>query len=104
MKALAVLILAVSVCAAQTNGTISGKVEDPSKAPVSDARVTVKSLETGSVRTAMTDGAGNYKVLEVPLGPQEVRFEKAGFKPVVRSGVNLTVGENAVVNAQLEVG
>ena len=38
------------------------------------------------------------------LGAQEVRVEKAAFKPMVRSGINLAVGQNAVVNFQLELG
>ena len=38
------------------------------------------------------------------LGEQEVRVEKTSFKPVVRSGVHLVVGQEAVVNVQLELG
>ena len=38
------------------------------------------------------------------MGPQEVRAEKTGFKAAVRTGVNLAVGQEAVVNLRLEVG
>ncbi len=40
----------------------------------------------------------------LPLGPQEVKAEKKGFKSVVRTGINLEVGQEAVVNLRLEVG
>jgi len=33
-----------------------------------------------------------------------VRAEKTGFKTAVRKGVNLEVGQEAVVNLRLEVG
>jgi hypothetical protein len=89
---------------AQVTAAISGTVADPSGAGVSGAMVTVKSVETGAARATTTDSAGHYTVLSLPLGPQEVKAEKAGFKSVVRTGIDLVVGQEAVVNLQLEVG
>lgn len=89
---------------AQVGAAISGTVEDPSGGAVSDATVTVKSLETGATRTAITDAAGNFRLLSLPLGPQEVRAEKKGFKAILRTGINLQVGQEAIVNLQLELG
>jgi hypothetical protein len=83
---------------------ISGTVEDATGAAVGGATVTVSSLETGATRTVMTDEAGNFRVLQLPLGPQEVRAEKQGFKAEIRRGVNLAVGQEAVVNLRIEVG
>ena len=42
----------------------------------------MKSLETGASRTVSTDESGDYTVLGLPLGPQEVKAEKPGFKTV----------------------
>jgi hypothetical protein len=89
---------------AQVTAAISGKVEDASGAAVGGAMVTVKSLETGAARTVTTDETGNYRVLSLPLGVQEVRAEKAGFRAAVRTGVSLLVGQEAVVNLKLDVG
>jgi hypothetical protein len=89
---------------AQVNAEISGRVEDASAAGLSGATVTVKSLETGITRSVTTDAVGNYEVLSLPLGPQEVRAEKQGFKAAVRTGINLQVGQDATVNLQLEIG
>ena len=69
-----------------------------------DATITVKSQETGATRTVTTDDAGNYRVLSLPLGPQELKAEKQGFKSVVRTGISLEVGQEAVVNFRLELG
>ncbi|HWC98351.1 MAG TPA: carboxypeptidase regulatory-like domain-containing protein [Candidatus Sulfopaludibacter sp.] len=84
--------------------SITGTVEDASHSPVRGATVTVKSLETGATRTVVTNDSGQYTVPSLHLGPQEVKIEKPGFHAVVRSGVTLGVGQEAVVNAQLEVG
>ena len=89
---------------AQVAAAMSGKVDDPSGGPVRGANVTVKSQETGAIRTVITDDMGNYRVLSLPVGPQEVKAEQRGFKAAVRTGINLTVGQEAVVNLQLEVG
>jgi Carboxypeptidase regulatory-like domain/TonB-dependent Receptor Plug Domain len=89
---------------AQVTGSITGKVEDASGAAVSSATITVKSLETGATRTTTTDENGNFNVPLVPIGAQELRAEKKGFKAAVRTGIDLEVGQQAVVNFHLEVG
>jgi hypothetical protein len=101
-----ILLLAAGMPAAwaQVSSAISGKIEDPSGAAISAATVTVKSLETGATRTMTTDESGNYKILSLPVGPQEIKVEKAGFKTAVRLGINLVVEQEAVVNFRLEVG
>jgi hypothetical protein len=86
------------------SASISGRVEDPSGSPIAGATVTVKSLETGASRTTATNADGNYKVLSLPLGPQEVKAEKPGFKAALRSGIDLRIGQEAVANLRLEVG
>ncbi len=101
---------ALAICAgmlplrAQVTAAISGTVADPTGAGVSGATVTVKSLETGATRVTTTDSAGHYTILSLPLGPQQVKAEKTGFKSVVRTGIDLVVGQEAVVNLQLSVG
>src|SRR5262249_36654550 len=79
-------------------------IADATGAPVASANVTVKSLETGAKRVVTTDENGVYRALSLPVGPQEIRAEKAGFKAAVRLGIDLAVGQQAVVNLQLEVG
>jgi len=95
------LVLAFLVSAAsgwaQVAGAISGTVEDASGAAMSGVTVTVKSLEIGTERIVTTDEAGNYTVLSLPVGLQEVKAKKKGFKTAVRTGINLSVGQRAVV-------
>ncbi len=100
---LAILAFAASA-RGQVGGVISGRVEDSSAAGVGNAKVTVKSLETGASRVAETTPEGYFRLPALPLGEQEVRIEKDSFKPVVRKGIHLAVGQDAVVNVSLELG
>ena len=103
MLALSILLTS-QYARAQATAAVSGTVEDSSGAPVSGASVSVKSLETGATRLVATDKAGNFTVTSVPLGEQEIKAEKNGFKAAIRSGIDLAVGQDAVVNFRLELG
>ncbi|HEY2843262.1 MAG TPA: TonB-dependent receptor, partial [Bryobacteraceae bacterium] len=89
---------------AQVTGVLSGRVIDATDAGIPGATVTVKTIETGATRTATTDESGAYRVVAVPVGPQEVRAEKTGFKAAVRLGINLAVAQEAVADLRMDVG
>jgi len=89
---------------AQVTGALSGRVLDATDAGIPGATITVKSVETGATRSATTDESGTYRIVSLPVGPQEVRAEKTGFKAAVRLGINLAVGQEAVANLRLEMG
>jgi len=72
--------------------------------PVGGASVTIKSLDTGATRVVTSEEDGKFRVLSLPVGQQEVKVEKTGFKVAVRTGINLVVGQEAVLTFQLEVG
>src|SRR5215469_1468563 len=89
---------------AQVNGSLTGRVEDASGAGVPQAIVAATDQETGVTRTVTSDESGNYRVLSLPVGRYEIKAEKTGFKAAVQSGINLVVGQQAVVNLKMEVG
>jgi carboxypeptidase family protein len=89
---------------AQVSASIAGRIEDASGAAVPETAVAVTSQETGVTRTVTADAAGDYRVLSLPVGRYEIKAEKAGFKAAVQTGINLVVGQQAVVNLRLEVG
>jgi carboxypeptidase family protein len=99
-----VSVVGVTVAMAQVTGSIRGRVADPSGARIPGAAVTVTSLETGVARTVTADEAGNYRVLSLPVGRYAVRAEKTGFKAEVQTGIDLVVGQEAVLNLKLEMG
>jgi hypothetical protein len=89
---------------AQVSASIKGTVTDPSGAPVPSADVKTKNIETGAIRSGVTDDAGRYLVLSLPVGEYEIRVAKAGFQDAIRGGIHLVVGEEASVDLQLQVG
>jgi hypothetical protein len=101
---LSLAVLATVTATAQVGASISGTVQDESGSAVSGATVTVKTLETGASRSVTTDAQGNYKVLALPLGAQELKAGKTGFKTALRTGINLRIGQEAIVNLRLQVG
>lgn len=101
-------LLALGLCApkasAQVSAAISGMVTDATRAAVPAASVTAKDIETGAERKTMTDATGVYQLLALVVGQYEVRVTKEGFQGVVRVGIHLVVGQQAVVDVRLQVG
>jgi hypothetical protein len=88
----------------RTSATVSGTVKDPGGAVVQGATVIIKNVDTGLQRRLSTDASGFYRADGVPLGQYEVRAEHEGFNAEVRSGLTLTVAQDAVVDFNLTVG
>src|SRR5947199_9900672 len=84
--------------------TILGVVKDTSGALVPGVSITVKHTETGLTRTATSSESGDYNVPLLPVGAYEITTAMPGFKQQIRSGINLIVGQQAVINLTLEVG
>ncbi|MBI2821439.1 MAG: TonB-dependent receptor [Acidobacteria bacterium] len=90
---------------AQTaNATILGSARDESGALLPGVEIMVKSVERGTTRTAITGDEGRYRVAELTPGDYEVSASLTGFRTAVRSGLRLTVGQQAVVDLVLVVG
>src|SRR5712692_1654691 len=102
---IALIALGTGLVFAQgSTATIIGTVRDASGAVLPAATITVKHLETGLTRTDEADSTGNYSIPSLPVGPYEVTAEKMGFRREVRRGIDLVVGQEAVVNLNLQVG
>ncbi len=98
------LLVASSTLAQLPTATILGTVKDASGAVVPGANVTARNIDNGSTRTVPTEGDGSYRLSAMPIGHYEIRVEHEGFQAEVRSGLELTVGLEAVVNVILQVG
>src|SRR5262249_21572362 len=55
-------------------------------------------------RTVVTDGQGNYKLVDLRPGTYVVTFTLPGFTTMKREGIELSAGFTATVNADLKVG
>ncbi|PYR61541.1 MAG: hypothetical protein DMF91_09540 [Acidobacteria bacterium] len=93
------------VAAAQgTTGSISGFVTDATHAAVPGATVTVRHVETDQKRVVVTDAGGRYRAQALSPGKYELTVELQGFRTTQHSDLSLSVGQDAVVNVQLELG
>ncbi len=90
--------------AQSSTGSISGTVTDQNNAVVLGATVVAKNTETGFVRSAVTNSSGLYRLTDIPSGPYEIRIEAAGFKKHTHRDITLDVGQNATIDAALELG
>jgi hypothetical protein len=87
-----------------TTGTISGTVTDVSGGAIPGAQVVVLNEETGVARTVFSNAVGRYSAPQLSLGRFRVTATNEGFQAEARTGIVLTVGREAVVNFQLQVG
>jgi hypothetical protein len=98
------LFAVVASLRAQVTASIMGVISDPSGARVPSAMVALKNVETGVIRTTVSDDAGRYQMLALPVGEYEMRVSKAGFQEQIRTGIHLAVGQEAGVDVALQVG
>ena len=93
--------------AAQTalSGAIAGEVKDTTGALLPG--VTVEAASPAlieKVRTAVTDAAGRYQIVELRPGPYTVTFSLQGFNSLRREGIELSAGFTANVSVDMQVG
>src|SRR5688572_12811972 len=85
--------------------TIAGVVRDESGAMLPGVTIEVSSPALiEKVRSAATDGAGQYRILNLSPGVYTVTFTLPGFNTFIREGIELTGNFTATINADLKVG
>jgi hypothetical protein len=98
------LAASLSVRAQVAGGTLSGTVTDKSGGVIPSAQIAIRNVATGLVRNNATDSAGFYTAPNLLSGTYEMTISSTGFATQVRTGINLTVGSQRVLNISMEVG
>ena len=99
----AAVLLVPSVSSAQV--AISGVVKDSTGAVMPGVTVEASSPALiEKMRSVVTDGSGQYKIVDLSPGTYQVSFTLSGFKTVKRDGVLLEGVFTAQVNVDLQVG
>jgi len=101
---LALTLMSAEVYGQVTTGTILGTVTDASGGVVPGSTVTIRNIETGISRSLTTNAAGRYVAPQLPLGRYEVTAEATGFQTFTRSGIEISVGRQAMVDFSMRVG
>lgn len=101
---LATLLFATTAYAQSTTGTILGTVTDASGGVLPGATVTITNTGTGLTRIIPTSSDGAFLAPALPSGTYQVDVTLEGFKSFSQDGIRLEVGQNARVDAHLELG
>ena len=90
---------------AQDEAGIAGTVVDDVGGVLPGVTVEARSPALiEQVRTVFTDGAGNYRITNLPSGTYSVTFTLPGFSVAVREGILLQGAFVAEVDAEMAVG
>jgi hypothetical protein len=102
------LILASTFLATRTalaQATLGGVVRDTSGAVVPGVTVEAASpVLIEKARTTVTDGSGQYRIVDLRGGTYTITFTLSGFATVKREGVQLAGEGVTTVNSELRVG
>jgi Carboxypeptidase regulatory-like domain len=102
---IAIVWLAVAPTAAYAQASIAGVVRDTSGAVMPG--VTVEAASPAlieKIRSVVTDGTGQYRVVDLRPGTYDVTFTLPGFNTIKREGIELSGNFTATVNAEMRVG
>ncbi len=85
-------------------GSVQGTVTDETGAVVPNVRVRLKNVDTGVVRSGVSNSAGLYVIGEVRPGAYELEAEATGFSRNVQSGIAVRIEDRLRVDIKLRVG
>ncbi len=104
-RSLAVLLLLLGAATAHAQtfaGSVTGTVTDEQGGTLPGVTVTLFG-KTGS-KTTVTESDGTYRFAGVDPGSYDVQAEMAGFRPVKRESVVVTIGKNSNTSFKMKVG
>jgi len=104
-SALLVAVILSVPASAFAQAAIAGVVRDSSGAVLPGVSVDATSPALiEKIRTAVTDGTGQYRIEDLRPGTYSVTMSLQGFNAFRREGIELTGSFTATINAELKVG
>src|SRR5436305_3880341 len=85
-----------------TTGVIEGTVTDAQGGAVPGVTISVKNTATNFESVAVTDRAGRFRAVLLPVGPYRVTASLQGFATVAQKGLDLGVGQTLTVSISLK--
>jgi len=93
-----------SVRAQSTNGSISGRVTDPSHAVIANANVAAVNAGTNFRYETSTTNSGEYYLTNLRPGSYRLEVEKSGFKKLLQPDVVLHVQDSLAIDFEMTLG
>ncbi len=102
---LACLFLSLSSIAfAQTGGTVTGTVSDPSGSLIPGVQITLTNPNTGTKFDTVTTSTGNFTVPGVPVGSYYLQAEHTGFSKYEAKNLDVQLAVTTRVDVVMKVG
>jgi len=99
------LVFSSSVLRAQsTNASLTGRITDPSKGAIADAKIGAVRAGTNIRYETTTNTSGEYYLTNLPPGLYQIEIEKPGFKKLIKPEVILHVQDAIELNFELTLG
>jgi len=89
---------------AQTSGSITGHLTDPTGAVLPQTDLTLTNVATHTTRVTTSTDAGDYTFTEVPPGSYTLQVKHTGFKAAQSDPFEVQVQQSVKLNFTLEVG
>lgn len=99
-----VAFLTLPLMAQSPNGSMNGRVLDPSNKVISGADILVISDATGVQYSSKTNENGVYVVTNLPPGAYRLQVSRIGFKTLIKPDIVLNVQDALSINFTLPVG
>ena len=99
-----VLLLTSRVFSQADTASLTGFIQDPSKAFIPGVRVIAINTDTNQQFAATTNKDGSYSISSLPVGPYRMQVEKVGFRTVLKEGLFLHTQDVLQINFQMAVG
>jgi hypothetical protein len=99
------ILVVLTPTVARAQATLAGVVRDASEGVLPGVTVEVSSpVLIEKVRTATTDGTGQYRLTQLPPGTYTMTVSLTGFSTVKREGIEVTGSGVIPINVALRVG
>src|SRR5439155_8419567 len=85
-------------------GSITGVVQDTSKAAIPGVSVKVINTATNATTDVVSSESGDYSAANLPPGPYRIEASLTGFRSAKLEGIRLTAGTTARVDIMLDLG
>ncbi len=102
---LLVALIVSSTAFAQTTGSISGVVKDPSGALVPGASVTLVNVKSKARRVTKSNGEGLFDIQAIQPSTYDLLFAAPGFESLKIAGIEINPGDSKTVpNITMKLG
>ncbi|WP_252263651.1 carboxypeptidase regulatory-like domain-containing protein [Paracidobacterium acidisoli] len=86
------------------SGRVVGTIYDPNKAVIPAAAITVTNTSTNVTQKAVSGSQGDYVVTPVNPGTYNISVKANGFETMVRTGIEIQVGQIAREDFNMQIG